>query len=131
MGQISAFVVRVEHDRGWEIPRHADWPTDPVSGRHYKEFPLTLTGDQRTVVGAIEILDNGLIDPENWMYSAQIKPLEDTDANPLEPLKMQVRAWEPNLRMADGTNSTVSGTILDDDLYLVSVRATSLRYHTR
>ena len=70
VGQTSTFVVRVEHDRGWEIPRHADWPTHPVSGKHYKEFPLTLTGDQRTVVGGIEILDNGLIDPENWMYSA-------------------------------------------------------------
>ena len=160
-GKTSTFVVRVEHDRGWEIPRHADWPTHPVSGKHYKEFPLTLTGDQRTVVGGIEILDNGLIDPENWMYSAQIKPLGDTDGNPLtagqeaqywtatgrcplvpseshkvqvditnvtpepvvegqqvtftihrnrgnplEPLTVHLRTWEPNRRMADGTNHT-------------------------
>ena len=59
-GKTATFVVRVEHNRGnWESPRHSSWPTDPATGNRYQEFPLTLTGNQRQVVGRIEILDNG------------------------------------------------------------------------
>ena len=163
-GKTATFVVRVEHNRGWESPRHSGWPTDPVTGNRYQEFPLTLTGDQRQVVGRIEVLDNGLLDHSSWQYSAEIKQIED-DAdgatlspteeaqywtvngdrkktiwpgvtlgvhiklesvtpkevpegqdvtiilernwgNPLEPHTVQVRTWEPNQRMADGTNPT-------------------------
>ena len=161
-GKTATFVVRVEHNRDWESPRHSDWPTDPETGNRYQEFPLTLTGDQRQVVGRIEVLDNGLLDPNSWQYSAEIKQIEDADletavspdiesqywtvdgdrkktiwpdltlgvhvkvdsvapkevpegqdvtitlernwGNPLEPHSVQVRTWEPNRRMADGTN---------------------------
>ena len=75
-------MVRVEHDRGWESARHADWPVDPVTGKHYQEFPLTLTGNQRKVIGRIEILDNGLRDPI-WKYTVTIKQLEDVNGVPL------------------------------------------------
>ena len=73
VGKTATFVVRVEHNRGWESPRHAGWPIDPVTGNHYQEFPLTLTGNQRQVVGRIEVLDNGILDPLDWEYSAEIK----------------------------------------------------------
>ena len=82
-GGTATFVVRVEHNRGWESPRHADWPIDPETGRHYQEFPLTLTGDQRKVIGRIEILDNGLQDPPRWKYTVTIKQLEDVNGVPL------------------------------------------------
>ncbi len=39
VGSTATFVVRVEHNRGWESARHADWPVAPVSGKHYQEFP--------------------------------------------------------------------------------------------
>ena len=166
VGQTATFVVRVEHNRGWESPRHAHWPIDPVTGNHYYEFPLTLTGDQRQLVGRIELLDNGIPDPQLWEYSAEIKKLEDVSTgavltadqeaeywtakedadhhrkevirprdngwrhldflnpkpdpvpegqqvqltlrrwfdNPLEPLTVQVRTWEPNRSARDGTN---------------------------
>ena len=78
VGKTATFVVRVEHNRGWESPRHAHWPIDPVTGNHYFEFPLTLTGNQRQVVGRIELLDNGYSGPElPWEYSAEIKRVED------------------------------------------------------
>ena len=163
-GKTATFIVRVEHNRDWESPRHTDWPTDPETGNRYQEFPLTLTGNQRQVVGRIEILDNGLLDHGLWQYSAEIKQIEDTAdgavlnpaveaqywtvngdrkksiwpelrlgvhiklesvtpkqvaegqdvtvtlerrwGNPLEPYPVQVRTWEPNQRMADGTNPT-------------------------
>ena len=163
-GKTATFVVRVEHNRDWESPRHSDWPTDPETGKRYQEFPLTLTGNQRQVVGRIEILDNGLLDDSSWHYSAEIKQIEDAAdgtplsatheaqywtvngarnktiwpaitlgvhiklesvtpkevpegqdvtitlernwGNPLEPITVQVRTWEPNRRMADGTNPT-------------------------
>ena len=164
VGKTATFVVRVEHNRDWESPRHSDWPRDPVTGNRYQEFPLTLTGNQRQVVGRIEVLDNGLADPYTWRYSAEIKQIEDADlgtavtpaieaqywtvngdrkktiwpdlvlgvhlkidsvtpkevpegqavtitvernwGNPLEALQVQVRTWEPNQGMADGTNPT-------------------------
>ncbi len=163
-GKTATFVVRVEHNRGWESPRHSSWPTDPETGNRYREFPLTLTGNQRQVVGRIEVLDNGLLDHNLWQYSAEIKRIEDTAeettlspdieaqywtvngdrkrtiwpdltlgihiklesvapkelpegqdvtitlernwGNPLESHTVQVRTWEPNQRMADGTNPT-------------------------
>ena len=77
VGQTATFIVRVEHNRGWESPRHAHWPIDPVTGNHYFEFPLTLTGNQRQLVGRIELLDNGIPDPVGWEYSAEIKRIED------------------------------------------------------
>ena len=162
-GKTATFVIRVEHDRDWESPRHSSWPTDPVTGNRYQEFPLTLTGNQRQVVGRIELLDNGISD-NSWQYSAKIKQIEDAAdgtvlstseeaqywtvngdrkktiwprhalgvhiklksvtpkelpegqevtitlernwGNPLEPHSVQVRTWEPNRRMADGTNPT-------------------------
>ena len=82
VGSTATFVVRVEHKRGWVSARHADWPVDPVTGKHYQEFPLTLTGDQRKVIGRIEILDNGLSDP-NWKYTVTIKQMEDVNGVPL------------------------------------------------
>ena len=82
VGSTATFVVRVEHNRGWESLRHAEWPIDPVTGKHYQEFPLTLTGDQRKVIGRIEVLDNGLKDP-NWKYTVTIKQLEDVNGDPL------------------------------------------------
>ena len=75
-GKTATFTVRVEHDRGWVSPRHPDWPVDPVTGKHYFDFPLTLTGDQRTVVGRIEILDNGR--PSHWSFSARILSVTDS-----------------------------------------------------
>ena len=94
-GKTATFVVRVEHNRGWESPRHADWPTDPVTGRRYQEFHLTLTGDQRTVVGRIEHLDNGLIDPKGYEYSAQIRPIEDVDGAELTA-DQEAQYWTVN-----------------------------------
>ena len=82
-GKTATFVVRVEHNRGWVSLRHADWPIDPATGRHYKEFPLTLTGNQRKVVGRIEVADNGLVDPAGWEFTATIKQIEDVDGVPL------------------------------------------------
>ncbi len=82
VGSTATFVVRVEHNRGWVSPRHADWRVDPVTGKHYQEFPLTLTGDQRKVIGRIEVLDNGLRDP-NWKYTVTIKRLKDVNGVPL------------------------------------------------
>ena len=41
VGKTATFIVRVEHDRGWVSPRHADWPIDPAAGKHYFDFPLT------------------------------------------------------------------------------------------
>ena len=81
-GSTATFVVRVEHNRGWESLRHADWPVDPATGKYYQEFPLTLTGDQQKVIGRIEVLDNGLKDP-NWKYTVTIKQLEDVNGVPL------------------------------------------------
>ena len=76
-GKTATFVVRVEHNRGWDSPRHSSWPTDPETGNRYQEFPLTLTGNQRQVVGRIEVLDNGIADHSLWQYSAEIKQIED------------------------------------------------------
>ena len=162
-GKTATFVVRVEHNREWESPRHSNWPKDPVTGKRYQEFPLTLTGDQRQVVGRIEVLDNGVTD-NSWQYSAEIKQIEDAAdetpvipaieaqywtvngdrkktiwpghtageilkiktvapkevpegqavtitlerrfGNTLESRKVQVRTWEPNQRLADGSNPT-------------------------
>ncbi len=164
IGKTTTFVVRVEHNRGWESPRHTDWSVDPETGNRYKEFPLTLTGNQRQVVGRIELLDNGIIDHNLWQYSAEIRQIEDAAdgnalsptvegqywtvsgdrkktirpdlvlgvivkidsvapkpvaegqavtitlerqfGNPLEPYEVQVRTWEPNRSVADGTNPT-------------------------
>ena len=163
-GKTATFVIRVEHNRRWESPRHTHWPIDPATGNRYQEFPLTLAGNQRQVVGRIELLDNGLLDHTLWQYSAEIKQIEDaalgtalgpTDeaqywtvngarkktiwpdvtlgvhiklesvtpkelpegqavtitlernwGNPLEPQTVQVRTWEPNQRLPDGTNPT-------------------------
>ena len=163
-GKTATFVVRVEHNRGWESPRHSSWPIDPETGNRYQEFPLTLTGNQRQVIGRIEVLDNGILDHHLWNYSAEIKQIEDAAdgtalstteeaqywtvngdrkktiwpdvtlgvhiklksvtpkelpegddvtitlernwGNPLETYTYQVRTWEPNQRMADGTNPT-------------------------
>ena len=31
VGKTATFIVRVEHNRGWESPRHVHWPIDPVT----------------------------------------------------------------------------------------------------
>ena len=93
VGKTVTFVVRVEHNRGWESPRHADWPTDPVSGKRYQEFPLTLTGDQRQVVGRIELLDNGRPDPSFWGYTAEIKRVEDVSDGTVLTADQEAQYW--------------------------------------
>ena len=79
VGKTATFVVGVEHDRGWDFPRHADWLTAPETGRRYKDYEITLTGDQRQVVGRIEILDNGIPDLPGWRYWASIRQIEDAN----------------------------------------------------
>ena len=93
MGKTATFVVRVEHNRGWESPRHAHWPIDPVTGNHYFEFPLTLTGNQRQVVGRIEFLDNGFLDQLPWEYSAEIKRLEDVTNGTILTADQEAEYW--------------------------------------
>ena len=95
VGKTATFVVRVEHNRGWESPRHAGWPIDPVTGNHYQEFPLTLTGNQRQVMGRIEVLDNGILDPLDWEYSAEIKRVEDVAGDVLTP-EQEAQYWTVN-----------------------------------
>ena len=96
VGQTATFVVRVEHNRGWESPRHAHWPIDPVTGKHYFEFPLTLTGNQRQVVGRIELLDSGLPDPRDYEYSAEIKRIEDVSNGSVLDLTTEAQYWTVN-----------------------------------
>ena len=96
VGQTATFVVRVEHNRGWESPRHAHWPIDPVTGKHYFEFPLTLTGNQRQVVGRIELLDSGLPDPRDYEYSAEIKRIEDVSNGSVLDLAAEAQYWTVN-----------------------------------
>ena len=93
VGKTATFVVRVEHNRGWESPRHAHWPIDPVTGNHYFEFPLTLTGNQRQLVGRIEILNNGIPDPRHWEYSAEIKKVEDVSKGTVLTRKQEAQYW--------------------------------------
>ena len=93
VGKTVTFVVRVEHNRGWESPRHADWPTDPVTGNRYQEFPLTLTGGQRQVVGRIELLDNGRPDPSFWEYTAEIKRIEDVSDGRVLTADQEAQYW--------------------------------------
>ena len=86
--------------RTWASPRHSScgWSTtgaglrramptgrfDPVTGFRYFEFPLTLTGNQRQVVGRLEMMDNGRQDLSLWEYTAEIKRLEEVaDGVPL------------------------------------------------
>ena len=96
VGKTATFVVRVEHNRGWESPRHAHWPIDPVTGNQYYEFPPTLTENQRQVVGRIELLDNGLPVPMDWEYSAEIKRVEDvSDGTVLTP-EQEAQYWTVN-----------------------------------
>ena len=84
-GKTVTFVLRLEHNRGWESPRHSSWPVDPVTGNHYQDFPMTLTGNQTNVVGRIELLDNGLVDNSDWQYSATIRSIEDAGGTALSP----------------------------------------------
>ncbi len=72
----AKFTVRVEHDRGWLSPRHSDWTLDPSTGKHYKDFPLTLATGQRSVVVRIEVLDNS--QDIEWKFSAKILPMTDS-----------------------------------------------------
>ena len=94
-GKPVSFVVRVEHNRGWAGPRHAHWPIDPVTGNRYQEFPLTLTGNQRSVVGRIEVLHNGINDPGDWEYSAEIKRIEAADGTALTDAE-EAQYWTVN-----------------------------------
>ena len=92
VGKTATFVVRVEHNRGWVSLRHPDWPIDPVTGNHYKEFPLTLTGNQRQLVGRIEMLFAGR--PGGvWEYSAEIKQLEDVSDGAVLTADQEAEYW--------------------------------------
>ena len=91
VGKTANFVVRVEHDRGWLSPRDADWPVDPATGKHYFDFPLTLTGNQRSVIGRIEVLDNGR--HENWSFSARILPAADSARGSALTAEQEAQYW--------------------------------------
>ena len=92
VGKTATFVVRVEHNRGWVSLRHADWPIDPVTGNRYQEFPLTLTGNQRQLVGRIELLFTGR--PGGvWEYSAEIKQLEDVSDGAVLIADQEAEYW--------------------------------------
>ena len=93
VGKTATFVVRVEHNRGWESPRHAHWHIDPVTGNHYFEFDLTLTENQRQVVGRIEFLDNGAFEQVPWQYSAEIKRLEDVTNGTILTADQEAEYW--------------------------------------
>ena len=95
IGKPVSFVVRVEHNRGWAGPRHAHWPIDPLTGNRYQEFPLTLTGNQRSVVGRIEVLHNGIDDPSDWEYSAEIIRIEAADGTALTDAE-EAQYWTVN-----------------------------------
>ena len=96
VGKTATFIVRVEHNRGWESPRHDHWPIDPVTGKHYFEFPLTLTGNQRQLVGRIELLENGLWDPRGYEYSAEIKRIEDVSNGRVLDPATEAQYWTVN-----------------------------------
>ena len=101
VGKTATFVVRVEHDRRWNSPRHTDWSTDPETGNRYKDYFLTLEGNQRKVLGRIEILDNGLPDPPGWSYRASIRQIEDANGVPVTAAQ-EARYWTVNgLRSGD------------------------------
>ncbi|MCY4530593.1 MAG: hypothetical protein OXD46_16395, partial [Chloroflexi bacterium] len=110
-GKTVTFVVRVEHNRGWESPRHADWPTDPVTGNRYQEFPLTLTGDQRQVVGRIELLDNGRPDPSFWEYTAEIRRIEDVSDGRVLTADQEAQYWT----VVERNDWTRRNTIVPDE----------------
>ena len=93
VGKTVTFVVRVEHNRRWENPRHADWPTDPVTGNRYQEFPITLTGNQRQVVGRIELVNNGRLDPGAWEFTAEIKRIEDVSDGTVLTADQEAQYW--------------------------------------
>ena len=95
-GKTATFTVRVEHNRGWVSARHTDWQVDPVTGNHYKDFELTLTGDQRQVVGRVAIGDNGWPDHDDWQHSARI--IKITDAQTGEELtgEQEAQYWRVN-----------------------------------
>ena len=93
VGKTATFVVRVEHNRGWVSLRHADWPIDPVTGNRYQEFPLTLTGNQRQLVGRIELRFNGRPDTKRWEYSAEIKQLEDVSDGAVLTADQEAEYW--------------------------------------
>ena len=89
----ATFTIRVSHNRAVDSPRHDDWLTDPATGDRYKDFPLTLTGDQHQVIGRIEILDNGRPDPGRWSYSAQLLTLKDAETGEALPRSQERQYW--------------------------------------
>ncbi|MCY3913487.1 MAG: fibronectin type III domain-containing protein, partial [Chloroflexi bacterium] len=118
IGKPVSFVVRVEHNRGWAGPRHSHWPIDPLTGNRYQEFPLTLTGNQRSVVGRIEVLHNGIDDPSDWEYSAEIIRIEAADGTALTDAE-EAQYWTVN-----GSRShTIDGP---GETPLVQIRFTSI-----
>ena len=88
----AKFTVRVEHDRGWLSPRHSDWTLDPATGKHYKDFPLTLAAGQRSVVGRIEVLDNS--QDIDWNFSARILPMTDAGTGAELHAGVEAQYWE-------------------------------------
>ena len=87
----AKFTVRVEHDRGWLSPRHSDWTLDPVTGKHYKDFPLTLAPGQRSVVVRIEVLDNS--QDIDWNFSARILPMTDSSTGAELDSGVEAQYW--------------------------------------
>ena len=93
VGKTVTFTVRVEHNRGWISPRQTDWSVDPVTGNHYKDFELTLTGDQRQVVGRVEVGNNGRPDPEDWEHSVEILRIVDSDTGEELTDEQEAQYW--------------------------------------
>ena len=90
-GRAANFTVRVEHDRGWLSPRHSDWALDPTTGKHYKDFPLTLSANQRSVVVRIEVLDNS--QDIDWSFSARVLPLTDASTGAELDSAVEAQYW--------------------------------------
>ena len=93
VGKTLTFTVRVEHNRGWISPRQTGWSVDPVTGNHYKDFELTLTGDQRQVVGRVEMGNNGRPDPEDWEHTAEILRIVDADTGEELTDEQEAQYW--------------------------------------
>ncbi len=96
IGKTVTFTVRVEHNRGWVSARHTDWSVDPVTGNHYKDFELTLTGDQRQVVGRVALGDNGRLDHDDWQHSARILRITDADTGEELTDEQEAQYWRVN-----------------------------------
>ena len=109
IGSTASFVVRLEHDRGWEDPIETGWATDSVTGKRYKEFALELEADEREVLGRILIRDNGLVEAQStWTIEATIKPLVDAGGTDLGS-DAEAQYWTVNGSRAQDVAVTARG----------------------